>query len=490
MGSPWPAPASDEQIGDGRGPNYALRRVVVLVVVVALIGAGAASLLRRGGDDQNGGGTAGTQWNTVVLQNAKSGELTLTDATGQEVDSFPTDMMGLLDVGLPGRLVVGIAGQAATDGLGVVDLHDGTVTQLAVQSDGISRLDTSAYLLASGGPKDPLGLVDVSAGKVIDLLALVDSDSPIVNPSLVRIDPEHSHIAFTELSDLETVLVDLDTYKSVSLAGSLVDIASGSVLTITNRGQTSLVDLYGFDGKRVGTVETDAAAGALLLDDTSALVVTRAGGVVSVDFGKESVDELGSVADQLQGTATTSDGTTATDGTSTANDGAVELVRAVVPVLDRTRLLLVGKAGVVIIDLKGAVIAADRLVDPVVPTNITSADRCVVLGAVDAEQTLWDTSAGSRIKTFDPGFVAGRSADGCTITYTEQPAGASSGGQQQTRLVGRDVDRSVDGQLGAVAPDGTAAIAQNADGAFVIDAASGDRVDLKVDTLFAVFTDR
>ncbi|MCU1361500.1 MAG: hypothetical protein JWN99_2789, partial [Ilumatobacteraceae bacterium] len=69
MGSAWPAPAPDDQVGDGRGPNYALRRAVVLVAVVAVIGGGAAWFIGRGGDDSTGDGS-GNQWNTVVLQDA------------------------------------------------------------------------------------------------------------------------------------------------------------------------------------------------------------------------------------------------------------------------------------------------------------------------------------------------------------------------------------------------------------------------------------
>jgi hypothetical protein len=116
-----------------------------------------------------------------------------------------------------------------------------------------------------------------------------------------------------------------------------------------------------------------------------------------------------------------------------------------------------------------------------------STDRCVVIGAFDAEQTLWDLSDGSRIETFDPGFMTGRSADGCTVTYAER---ATGGDAAQGRFVGPDVDRTVDGELGAVAPDGSAAIGRDDDGAFVVDAESGDRVELPVDTLFGVFTDR
>lgn len=486
MGTPWPAPLPDEQI-DGRGPNYALRRAIVLLAVVAVIGVGAAWFIGRGGDDKGSGDGSGPHWNTIVLQDPDTGTITLSDAAGEESDSFQTDLKGLLDVGLGNRLVVGVAGEASTEGLGVIDLDDGKVTELQVESDGISRLDTSAYLLASNGPRDPLALVDVDAAEVIDLLDLVDADAPIVDPSSVRIDPEHSHVAFTELSELETVLVDLDTHKAVPLAGSLVDIASGSVLTITNRGQTSLVDLYGFDGQRIGTVETDAAAGALLLDEKTALVVTRAGGLVRVDFDDESVDEVGTVAEQLSVDESADRGTVAAGGDTTGDQ--VELVRSVVPVLDRTRLVVLGQAGMVIIDIEGTVIAADRVTDPLVPVVVTSADRCVLIGALDAEQTLWDTSDGKRIETFDPGFMTGRSADGCTVTYAEKPSGGSTS-SDQTRLLGPDVDRSVTGQLGAVAPDGSAAVGLGDDGAFVVDAATGDQVDLQVDTLFAVFTER
>ena len=152
--------------------------------------------------------------------------------------------------------------------------------------------------------------------------------------------------------------------------------------------------------------------------------------------------------------------------------------------------MVLGDAGMAIIDLDGKVIAVDHVADVLVPAIVTSADRCVLIGAFGDEQTLWDTSDGTRIETFDSGFMAGRSADGCTISYIEASSSDTGGGQGVTRLVGPGVDRSVDATLGAVAPDGSAAIGRNDDGAFVIDAETGDQVDLPVDTLFAVFTDR
>jgi hypothetical protein len=485
MGTPWPAPLPDERVG--RGPNYALRRAIVVLVVLAIVAGAVAWFVRRGDDDNDAGATSGDDWNTVVLQNEATGEITLTDAEGAEGESYPTDLTGLLDVGLADQLVVGVAGEPAAQGLGVIDLGDGQVTELEVESNGISRLDNSAFLLASNGPRDPLALVDVAAGEVIDLLAFVDNSDPIVNPALVRIDPQHTHVAFTELGELETVLVDLEARDSVSLAGSLVDIASDAVLTITNRGRTSLVDLYGLDGERIGTVETDAAAGGLLLDGRSALVVTRAGGLVRVDFDDENADEIGSVAEHLTSDDVVGDGSVPADETNDTDDQQVELVRGAFPVLDRTRLVIVGEAGVVFIDVEGTVIASDRVSNPSVQAGVMSTDQCILVGAFDAEQTLWDTSDGSRIETFDPGFMTGRSADGCTVSYAER---AAAGDTEKSRLVGPDVDRTVDGELGAVAPNGSAVIGRDDDGAFVVDAESGDRVELPVDTLFGVFTDR
>ena len=154
----------------------------------------------------------------MVVQDEDTGEVTLVDAEGAEIEAFPTELTGLLDVGVPGRLVVGVAGEPTTDGLGIIDLESGEVTELEVESNAVSRLDTSTYLLAAGGLRDPLALVDVAAGEVIDLLAFVDNGDPIVDPALVRIDPQHTHVAFTELGELETVLVDLDR-AGLGLAG-------------------------------------------------------------------------------------------------------------------------------------------------------------------------------------------------------------------------------------------------------------------------------
>lgn len=460
----------------------------MVVVVLALVGGGAAWVIGRGGDD-GADSASESRWNTLVLQDGPTGEITLSDAQGEAIDSFAADLTGLLDVGLSNRLVLGVAGQPAIDGLGVIDLDSGEVTELQVQGDTISRLDASAYLLSSGGLGDPVALVDVAGGEVIDLLGFADTADPIVNAALVRVDPEHSHLAFTELGELETVLVDLETQQSVSLAGSLVDIAQQVVLTITNRGQTSLVDLYGFDGERIGTVETDAAAGGLVLSDRSALIVTRAGGLARVDFDDEKVDEIGSIAQQLGSAGAAASATVATDGGSTDPGLDDELVRTVVPVLDRTRLVVLGDAGIAIIDLEGKVVAADRMASAAISGAVTSADRCVLIGALDAEQTLWDTSDGTRIETFDPGFTTGRSTDGCTITFAEQAAGSSTA-DDVTRLVGPDVNRSIDGLLGAVAPDGSAAAGWDGTGAFVIDADSGDRRELPTNAVDGAFIER
>ncbi|MGE0140138.1 MAG: hypothetical protein AB7L17_11800 [Ilumatobacteraceae bacterium] len=515
MGSPWPAPSADDQVVR-RGPNYALRRAVVALVIVAVIGAGIAWWVGRGGSDDDG--EAGTeQWDTLVLQDERTGKLTLVDPQGEEIDTFRTDLHGLLDVGLADRLIVGVAGDPTTDGLGVIDLESGEVTPIEVETHTISRLDASPYLLASGGPRDPLALVDVAAGEVIDLLSFAENDDPIVSPGLVRIDPSHAHVAYTELGELETVLVDVEARTSSSLAGTLADLGDDAVLTLTNRGATSLADLYGLDGERVGTVETDAAAGGLVLDDRSALVITRSGRLVHVDFDDESVDELGSVAEHLVGDSSGESASGSTDGTD------ADLVRTIVPILDRTRLAVLSRQGMVVIDVEGNTIATDRMTDPAVARPATSTDRCVLIGGKDSEQTLWDVTDGTRIETFDPGFLTGRSADGCTVTYAETAAPVETGdstvpdgtsgttgtsdtegtsatsatsgagdrpGGALARLVGPEVNQRVDGELGAVAPNGRSAIGRDDEGAFILDAESGDRTDVAVDTLFAVFIDR
>jgi hypothetical protein len=482
MGSPWPAPQADEQIDSGRQPNFLLRRAVAVLVVVAIVGGAIAWFVNRGDGDDDGSATSGADWDTVVLQGA-DGEVTLVGPEGDEIESFPSEQMGLLDVGLEGRVVLGTADDPSVNGLAIMDLADGEVTEITVAADGIAPLDTSSFLLASQGPSDPLELVDPATGTVTDLRTFADAVEPIVNSSLVRIDPGHTHVAFTELTELETVLVDLETNTSVSLAGSLVDIADGVVLAATNRGQTTLIDLYRFDGERIGTVETDEAAGGMLLDGSSALIVTRAGALVRVDFDDESVDELGSVAEHLS----TEPATQSTDGDETeAAPSDADLVTGVVALADRSRVVIVGEAGMVIADREGAALANDRVESTTIGTY-TSADRCVLVGGFDVEQTLWDTTDGTRIETFDPGFITGRSVDGCTITYTER----SGGGQDaRSRFVGPGVDRSADEQLGAVAPDGSTAIGRDGEAAFLLDAATGDRIDLPVDSLFAVFVQR
>src|SRR6187397_1957298 len=89
----------DEDIQPPREPNYLLRRAIVigsLVVLIAAIAIGVGTLLERNSDSATSAG-APTEWNTVVLLDKRSGQVILTDASGEESARFTSGVRAATD---------------------------------------------------------------------------------------------------------------------------------------------------------------------------------------------------------------------------------------------------------------------------------------------------------------------------------------------------------------------------------------------------------
>ena len=460
-----------------------MRRALVVLLALLLAGGTGAWFLR--GDDGDDGNTDGgvRTWDRMVVQDPVDGFVTVTDRDGEVLSTVETGLAGLLDVGLDGRVVVGTAGTPSTDGIGVLSLEEDTkeatdtIEVLDVDFDAVRRLGTSSFLIAY----DPLGtglqLVDVEAARVTDLLALAESDAPFVTPDQVQIDPGHTHVAFTDFRGSVTLVVDTtagatagatagttadttaDTTAggmAVSLPGSLADIAFGRALTMTNRGDSALLDLSDFDGTRVGTVEVPLPVATMLVDDHTVITVTAAGVVSRVDFTDESIDAVADIGPQLP--------------LPPGADETTPLVAQGFVVANHTRLVLLGERFVALVDEEGALVKSIDVAaqgTPLFGSDID--DRCVVVGpAVDGPVTFIDTEVGGIITSFTDGQVVGRSHDGCVVAVTRQEADLVTG-----IVVGIDVNQSTDLTLLALSDDGTAALGNAARATSVVDVAPG-----------------
>jgi hypothetical protein len=448
MSSPWPAPDADEAVGSGRAPNYLLRRIAAAVVAVAVIGGGVVVVKRLvGGDDGGSTSAAGEarSWDTIVVQDNPSRTVHVLDRDGEELTSVETDLLGVTDVGLDGKVVLGLAGGKASDGLAVLDLGSGELTDLTVHHDNVSPIGDSGFLLSTDGTNSGGSeLVEVATGATTDLLDLVDSDvdDPLLVPASIRVDERRSHLAFTEFRSNETYVLSLDDLEAdpVSVAGSLVAIAFDRVVTLTNRGDSVLLDLSTFEGERVGTVEVPSPAAAMLVDGSHAIVVGRAGAVSSVDFGEETVDDVVDLAPDLP----TAPGASADD----------PLISTGIAIASNSRLALFGERFVAFVGPDGRLVKSIDQAESMLPRSVDPEDRCLVLFGSASPPVFIDVERGSIIGALTDQLVTRASHDGCTVVTTPSAKTAAP------RVVGSDIDDAieVDQRFLALSDDGTAAL--------------------------------
>ncbi|MFM2072706.1 MAG: hypothetical protein RLZZ623_2970, partial [Actinomycetota bacterium] len=301
MTSPWPAPNADTGFPDDgsgahdRRPNYRLRRAIAGLVVLAVLVGVAVVVVRRSSNTNGPGADAIRQWNTMVTQNATNHGISVFDRDGTLITTAGTDLVGLTDIGVDGVVLVGEGGDTAADGVGLLDLATGDVTALRLHSTLQPGAAGVPFRVGYDADSKALELLDAQRGEVVNLLRFAHADGPVVLPESVRVDPSGEHVAFTELTQTQTVLVDLATSEEVSVPGLLADLAFDSMVTVTNRGDTVLLDLYDLTGARVGTVETPVPAAIMLVDATTALTVSKTGVIARVNFAKSSMSEVGNV---------------------------------------------------------------------------------------------------------------------------------------------------------------------------------------------------
>lgn len=461
MGTPWPPPSADDldASGEYRQPNFLLRRAVVGIVVVALVAGGIWFAFGRGDDEESAGSSVGRGWNRVVLQRS-DGTVTIHDGDGQEVATARTDLVGVTDVGLEGAVLLGLGGDPATDGLGVLALEDGVITELEVGSDQLRALAGTPLLVAHDATGTALELVDPGRGTTLDLLALADGDAPLSDVATVRASDDAAYVAFNELRNFETVVVDVAAGTGVTVPGSLADLGFGRVLTMTNRGATVLLDISDTAGERIGTVETERPAAIMLVSADRAIAVSAAGVVSSIDFSEESVDEVTQLATVLP----------VPPGTDVATDP--EIVLGGVGLAGHTRLALFGERFVAFVDDAGALV---RSVD--VPTQVAvfldpgPAQRCLAVGqGSGGPYTLLDAETGVIVTSFDDGALVGDSDDGCVVAFQ----GSGSRGV----VAGLDLDRRLQASVRALSADGSSVVQVATGVASIVDLSSGDETEL------------
>lgn len=519
MSAPWPAPNVDERRPSReRHPNYLLRRAVAAAVAAALVTVAVAGFVvfSRGNDTPSDGGTTGiSEWNTVVTQDRASGVITTFDRDGSELSTVNTTLIGLGDVGLDGVVLVGTQGDTAAAGVGLLDLTTGRIRPLAVHTTLLDGAEGQPFRVGFAAATNAVELLDARRGTVTDLLRFTDADNPVVLPEFVRVGDDGNHAVFTELTRSSTIAVDLETSTAVTMPGTLADIAFDSIVTLTNRGDTVLLDRYdlagALAGERTGTVETPTPAVVMLVDATTAIAVDTTGTIRIIDFAAETTTETGtkvgaevaaaptsraSVADAASSGTGSSAGTiaagdpavsapTAAEPTATGGDGQgggqgdgsdsdsapTTVVLGGTALMGNTRLAVFTSDGVTVLDADGTSIGALAVTQPHVITGLISPRRrCLtVTSATLQNSVLIDVAAATALGSFATGTSAAESADGCTVAVM-----AGSGG---TTVLGPSIDRTIDASIRTVSADGTAMLRVAADGITILPVISGGTDD-------------
>ncbi len=502
MSAPWPAPNVDERTPSReRHPNYLLRRAVAAVVAAALVTVVVAGFVvfSRGNDTPSDGSTTGiSEWNTVVTQDRASGVITTFDRDGSELSTVNTTLIGLGGVGLDGVVLVGTQGDTAADGVGLLDLTTGRIRPLAVHTALLDGAEGQPFRVGFDAATNAVELLDARRGTVTDLLRFTDTDNPVVLPEFVRVGDDGNHAVFTELTRSSTIAVDLETSTAVTMPGTLADIAFDSIVTLTNRGDTVLLDRYDLAGERTGTVETPTPAVVMLVDATTAIAVETTGTIRIIDFAAETTTETGtetgtqvaavptsraSVADAASSGTGSSAGTvaagdpavsapTAAEPTATGGDGQGDgsgldsapttVVLGGTALMGNTRLAVFTSDGVTVLDAAGTSIGALAVTQPHVITGLISPRRrCLTVTSATLQiSVLIDVAAASALGSFATGTSAAESADGCTVAVM-----AGSGG---TTVLGPGIDRTIDASIRTVSADGTAMLRVAADGITIL----------------------
>lgn len=384
------------------------------------------------------------RWDSVVLVDPVAGRLVVSGREGDETAGGSTTLSGVLDVGLDGEVLVGVTGTPSIDGLGVVDLATGQVEALTVAHDRLVQLPGTALLVGSdtATATGAVQLVDVARRKVTELGPLAGAGAVIL-PDEVRASPDGRHIAFTDLGRATTVVLGVATGATATMPGTIADLSTDRVATVTNRGPTVLVDLADLRGARLGTVEAPPLAGLLITGPTTAVAVSEGGAVLRLDFAEGAAAETAQLASPL---ATSSIVTTVADAAP-----AQPAVLDAGIVAARQRIVVTLAGTVALIDPTGVVAATIEAALPLPRLDASHPGaRCVhVVGSAVEPSLVVDAASGSTLATVPAGALVARSADGCVAVV--QAVGSTG-----STVVAGDLELEVGDPVLAVAADGSA----------------------------------
>jgi hypothetical protein len=173
-------------------------------------------------------------------------------------------------------------------------------------------------------------------------------------------------------------------------------VADDLVVTAQTVGRSAEIGLFGADGERRASVASDERPIGGIIDGERFVFVSETGAIFEATDDDESPRRLGAIA------LTTGD-----------------IVQAVSPALDGTRLVASGSGFQAIVDLDGTTLFQTTFATPTVALTPTPTWRCVAVGGSGVFTSLVDLTNGGTVADLQGADVTGGSADGCGVQLTQ-----------------------------------------------------------------------
>jgi hypothetical protein len=398
-------------------------RMLLAVGAVTILGAvilGGVALLRGDG----GVATPPIRWETVVIADRLTGDLSLIDESGAVVSGATLPSFGGVDL-----IVSGAGATAARSG---VDLF---INPLSPQPATLRLPDGAALRVVRapgvgtaliGGNGDDLIVVSLAPddrSSARPLSSITGEPTPRYPVADVRVDPLGMRLAIPDATNFQTVLLDLAADTLTYFPDLPLALREDLVVTAQRVGDRMELGLFTATGERLRTIPTEVIVGGVIPPSASRFVfVTRTGDIWSARPAQKEAERIGAI------------------------NGGATIVSAR-GALDGRRLVIGSEQEINVVDIDGDSVIR-RESPGIVEEGTSIASQCLTL-RLGATLELVDLNDGRLLASTSEVDVTARSHDGCLLAVN---------GPTGTSLLGSGGVSPIAGSVLAVAPNSSAAI--------------------------------
>ena len=235
-------------------------------------------------------------------------------------------------------------------------------------------------------------LIDATDGSQLDVGEVAEQSDPRLLADSIRVDDDGTAFAIGDGRNFQTVVVrfgrvDAEFFPDVPMA-----VADDLVVTSQTVGSSAEIGLFDAEGERLASIASEERPIGGLIDGDRFVFVSETGAIFAATAGDESPRRLGVIV-LPQG----------------------DVVQAVWPALDGTRLVATGTGFLAIVDLDGTTLFQTTFATPTATLTPTPTWRCVPIGGSGVFTSLVDLVTGQAVADLQGGDVVTVSSDGCGV---------------------------------------------------------------------------